>query len=262
VDVPERFSRRAERARELGKRPGAAADLLSFAAALFAAQARVATALAGAHVDRPLSGRLPGDVDRLLPLLPPFLRLVAGAAPEEMAAEASRRSGEESGAARERLLRWWERTGEDEDPLSRAFLRPYLELLSSEAVPLARPRRDGLCPACSGAPALSVRRADPESDAGRRFLVCGDCSGEWPFGRIRCPSCSEEDPAKLPTFQTETHPGVRIEACEACRRYLKSIDLTRDARPVPEVDDLLSVVLDLWAEEQGFARIEPGIAGL
>jgi FdhE protein len=55
---------------------------------------------------------------------------------------------------------------------------------------------------------------------------------------------------------------VRIEACESCRRYLKSIDLTLDARPLPEVDDLLSIVLDLWAEEQGYSRIEPGAAGL
>ena len=55
---------------------------------------------------------------------------------------------------------------------------------------------------------------------------------------------------------------MRIEACESCHRYLKSIDLTLDARPVPEVDDLVSVVLDLWAQEQGFTRIEPGIAGL
>jgi FdhE protein len=55
---------------------------------------------------------------------------------------------------------------------------------------------------------------------------------------------------------------VRIEACETCRRYMKSIDLTLDARPIPEVDDVLSISLDLWAADQGFTRIEPGIAGL
>jgi formate dehydrogenase maturation protein FdhE len=55
---------------------------------------------------------------------------------------------------------------------------------------------------------------------------------------------------------------VRVEACETCHRYVKSIDLSEDARPIPEVDDLVSLSMDLWAAEQGFTRIEPGLAGL
>jgi formate dehydrogenase maturation protein FdhE len=43
---------------------------------------------------------------------------------------------------------------------------------------------------------------------------------------------------------------------------VKSIDLTQDARPLPEVDDLVSISMDLWAVEQGFERLEPGLAGL
>jgi FdhE protein len=55
---------------------------------------------------------------------------------------------------------------------------------------------------------------------------------------------------------------VRIEACETCHRYVKSLDLSEDARPIPEVDDLASLSMDLWAAEQGFERIEPGLAGI
>ena len=55
---------------------------------------------------------------------------------------------------------------------------------------------------------------------------------------------------------------MRIEVCETCRRYVKSFDLSEDARPIPEVDDLLSLSLDLWAREQGYERIEPGLAGI
>ena len=80
--------------------------------------------------------------------------------------------------------------------------------------------------------------------------------------RIYCPACSEEDPAKLPVFRSDTYLTVRIEACESCRRYLKSIDLTQDNRPIPEVDDLLSLGMDLWALDEGFTRIEPGLAGV
>ena len=94
------------------------------------------------------------------------------------------------------------------------------------------------------------------------MLGCALCGGEWLFGRILCPSCSEGDPDKLPSFQNEKHKAVRIEACETCHRYVKSIDLSEDARPIPEVDDLVSLSMDLWAVEQGYTRIEPGLAGL
>jgi FdhE protein len=58
------------------------------------------------------------------------------------------------------------------------------------------------------------------------------------------------------------HKNVRIEACETCRRYVKSLDLTLDARPLPEVDDLVSLAMDLWASEEGWTRLEPGWAGI
>jgi formate dehydrogenase maturation protein FdhE len=263
VTVGEPFDRRALRAGELRSAAGSVASLLSFAAGLFSAQGRLATALASLHALQPLTGSLPDDVDRLLPLLSPFLSFAGKDAPEELAAEASRRSAEPAEAGRARLVTWWESGGAaTEDYLSRAFLRPYLEFLASERVAVTRPRLPGHCPVCGGPPVLSVRRADPESEAGRRFLVCAHCGGEWPFGRIRCPSCFEESPDRLPTFQAEKYSGVRIEACETCHRYLKSLDLTLDARPIPEVDDLATAVLDLWAQEEGFTRIEPGAGGL
>ena len=95
-----------------------------------------------------------------------------------------------------------------------------------------------------------------------RALGCSLCGGEWPVGRILCPACDEGDPAKLPSFQSPSYPAVRIEACETCRQYVKSIDLTVDGRAIPEVDDLVSLGMDLWAASQGFARIEPGLAGV
>ena len=109
-----------------------------------------------------------------------------------------------------------------------------------------------------------IAGGDPEREASgaARYLVCVLCGTEWLFNRIRCPSCLEENPAKLPSFQSDVHKGVRIEACETCKRYVKSIDLTLDARPMPEVDDLVSLAMDLWAMEQGFTRLEPGWAGI
>jgi FdhE protein len=80
--------------------------------------------------------------------------------------------------------------------------------------------------------------------------------------RIVCAACSADDPHKLPTYTSDAHPGARIEACDTCGRYVKVIDLSLDARGVPEVDDLASLALDLWAREQGLTRVEPGLAGI
>jgi FdhE protein len=55
---------------------------------------------------------------------------------------------------------------------------------------------------------------------------------------------------------------VRIEACDSCQRYIKSIDLTVDGLAIPEVDDLLSLSMDLWATDQGYERLEPSLAGV
>ena len=53
-----------------------------------------------------------------------------------------------------------------------------------------------------------------------------------------------------------------LEACETCQRYVKSVDLSLDGLAVPEVDELRSLSLDLWAVERGYVRLEPGLAGV
>ena len=95
-----------------------------------------------------------------------------------------------------------------------------------------------------------------------RTLICALCGYEWQSLRIKCPACGEEDPKKLPVFSAQERLGARVEACETCRGYVKSIDLTLDARQIPEIDDLATLALDLWAAEQGFERLEPGLAGV
>jgi len=256
------FGRRAARAAELAGVPGAATELLGFAAALFRAQDRLAAAVAALHLDQPLSGRFEADADRILPLLPSFLAALGAASPPDLAEEAARRRTEAGDVARGRLVQAWERETSTDDFLSRAFLRPYVATVSASGLDVGRRHLPGHCPRCGGAPMLSVRRAAAESEAVARHLLCGLCGEEWPYVRVKCPCCFEEDPGKLPSFQSERHPGVRVEACDTCRRYLKSIDLSVDGRPVPEVDDLASVSIDLWAQQEGYVRIEPGVAGM
>ena len=183
--------------------------------------------------------------------------------PEALREQARGRREDALETARTRLLVYWsgERSSR-EDYLSRAMLRPYVESLRLAAIAPARVHRRGQCPFCGGAPWIAVLRDGSAMEGARRTLGCALCGGEWTFPRILCPACFEENPQRLPYFSDERRRAVRLETCETCRRYVKSIDLSEDARPVPEVDDLASLALDLWAREQGFERIEPGLAGI
>jgi FdhE protein len=256
------FEKRGARAELLAGSSPSVAGPLVFAAKLFRLQGRLAAAVSARHGETPLSGSsrdLPGLVD----LLPPLLSFAASDGPPELAEVARARASDDVETAVARLRVYWEGEREAQgDYLTRAFLRPFAEVLVKSGVSLDRPRHEGHCPACGSAPIVSVRKDLEGSGGGARFLVCGLCATEWPFPRIRCASCQEQDPVKVPSFQSETQPGVRIEACETCRGYVKSLDLTLDARPLPEVDDLVSIAMDLWALEEGWTRLEPGWAGI
>jgi FdhE protein len=56
-------------------------------------------------------------------------------------------------------------------------------------------------------------------------------------------------------------PHLRIEGCESCKRYLIDVDLGRDARATPEVDELAALPLDLFAAERGLTKVTPNLMG-
>ncbi len=247
----ENFEQRGARAALLASQNDAAREPLQFAVALCNAQAACVSRLQPLN----LTGRLADDVDALLPIVMPLIRIVA-----ERSEEAEQRLDDDPATARTRLLVYW--NSDSNDYLSRALLQPHAAVLRTRNLTPDRVHSPGHCPFCGGAAWISARKSAPDAESGFRYLHCALCGLEWNFNRICCPSCNEGDPYKLPHFQSDVHSNVRIEACETCRRYVKSIDLTLDARPVPIVDDLLSLSMDLWAVEEGFARIEPGIAGI
>jgi FdhE protein len=117
-----------------------------------------------------------------------------------------------------------------------------------------------LCPFCGEKPVAAVLR--PEGDGAKRFLLCSLCFTEWEFRRLLCPHCGEEDKEKLPVYTAEEFPHVRVEACDTCKVYLKTVDLTKDGRAVPEVDELASVVLDVWASEHGYTKLQVNLFGM
>jgi hypothetical protein len=143
--------------------------------------------------------------------------------------------------------------------LARAYLQPYAEFIVSSMLPPNLPMTVCRCPRCNSLPLLGVLR--PEGDGGKRFLQCALCSQEWEFRRILCAFCGEEREDHLPVFVSEQLPHIRVESCQTCKRYLRSIDLTKDGNAVPLVDDLSAVPLGLWASEQGLRRIQSNLLG-
>jgi FdhE protein len=255
------FERRAARAVQLAEASEAAAAPLIFSAGLYRAQSALASVIAGSHTRRPLVGVPNDDLGEVVPDLRRLLRFAGEHAPAGLASIAGQRAREETVDLHARLRAFW--TGETRDDyLSRALLRPYVETLAGLNVRPDRTGPVGSCPFCGGLPWIASRRAGPEGAGAQRYLGCALCGGEWVANRVRCVACLEENPTKLLSYTSDRHPTVRIEACDGCRRYVKSLDLTLDGRLVPEVDDLVSIAMDLWARENGYSRIEPGLAGV
>jgi FdhE protein len=256
------FGARAARAEYLASEPSVDAEPLRFAALLYRAQGEAAAAIESLHRVRALAGDPAVDVATISAPLRSILRTLAHGAPPAVAASALARAEEDDRTFATRLDVYWKRDlASAEDGVSRSILRPYAETLRVLSVPLQRARTPGRCPACGGAAGIGRRRS-AENQGAVRTLLCALCGLEWATPRILCPCCAERDPKKLPSFTSERHPEVRIEACETCRRYVKTIDTTLDERILPEVDDLRSLALDLWARIEGLERLEPGIAGI
>ena len=91
-------------------------------------------------------------------------------------------------------------------------------------------------------------------EEGRRFLSCSGCFFKWPYKRLKCPYCGNEDPESLSYFTAGDGP-TRVGVCRKCSRYIKTRDSRKGNADVPlEVEDLATLHLDLLAAKEGFER--------
>jgi len=136
------------------------------------------------------------------------------------------------------------------DQLLVTGLKPFLARCA-EAI---GPRLDleqwhrGVCPMCGGEPELGIL----PSDGRGRQVACGRCGLRWPFDLGRCHACGNDDAARLVSFKSRDG-RYRLDACEACRRYLKSVDervVRRSA--MPSVDTIATLPLDAAAVNRGY----------
>lgn len=230
-----------------------------------------------ARTDRPEPGELPGWA--AAHAVPPVLAATVQYGPAPLAAAVT------DLPAVEHLAGWL--AGEELAPveryLARAALRGPLEAVDAGAACAADPSPRGgrHCPACGGWPQLSYRAgADDGLVSGPRHLSCARCGHGWAYTSNTCASCGETTGARRTMFAehrdgpvvgrgagTDTgdgaplFPHLRIETCDSCNRYLIDVDLGRDARAVPEVDELAAIPLDLFAAERGLRKVAPNLMG-
>jgi len=265
------YDARIRRAEKLIAEKSSASELLSFYKRIGSFQKTFVGQISDAGKQQPAvqqfgSLRESLDLTLLLPHFRNFLSLVEQNAPNALAAAAREIAAMPSDAWISLLTAYWELGGLFDQEIGafaqffpRAFLQPYAAYIAGRtAVPpvSATPR---VCPLCRGRALFGVLRV--EGDGGKRCMVCSFCGYEWEFRRILCPTCGEEEEKKLPVYVAEQFPHIRVEACETCKFFVRTIDLTKDGHAVPVVDDLGAIPLTLWAHEHGYSRLQPNLFG-
>ncbi len=113
----------------------------------------------------------------------------------------------------------------------------------------------GYCPICG-----SYTRTGYMSGEGRKLtLKCEVCGMEWPFQRLKCPFCGNEDEKKLGFYSLEDNK-FRLYVCEECGEYWKVVDEETAGKLIPrelypiwtfKLDDLAASLRSKAESEQG-----------
>ncbi|HXY53522.1 MAG TPA: formate dehydrogenase accessory protein FdhE [Nitrospirota bacterium] len=135
--------------------------------------------------------------------------------------------------------------------------KPYF-LGLREAVSLdKRVWEEGRCPVCSAQPSIAWIEGE-----GRRQISCSFCGTVGYHERIGCMICQNSEGPKQNVFVFQGESAFRLNTCDACRSYVKTIDAGMLSRIGPEVADLMSLPLDIVVQEKGFERRSPNPIGM
>jgi formate dehydrogenase accessory protein FdhE len=278
-----KWDRRIRRANELASSYPFAAEGLCYYARIATFQkelyGEIQKALADSpriSSDRPLRDEL--DFFLLLPKFPRFLSVIQKIAPAPLGKAAAALSQQGSVAWQRAIEDFWYRDSEliaaedveqdqffesapssSERALAWIFLQPYAEYLADHREVAAVDGTPSTCPLCGGRPAVGVLRS--EGDGAKKSLICMLCAHEWQFRRIYCPACGEEREPQMAFYSAPEIAHVRVDVCDTCHTYLKSIDLTKTGLAVAVVDELATIPLDLWAREHGYQKLQINLLG-
>jgi formate dehydrogenase accessory protein FdhE len=254
------------------------ARLATFQKSLFE---EIQKALAGSSKissDRPLRDEL--DLFLLLPRFPRFLSVIEQIAPVPLAQSAASLAQKGPAGWQHAIEDFWYRDPElaagivDDSELQSAngsaatdsdwllawmFLQPYAEYLADHRETAIVDGTPSTCPFCGRKPIVGVLRS--QGDGAKKSLICMLCAHEWVFRRIYCPACGEEREPQLAYYSAPEIAHVRVDVCNTCHTYLKSVDLTKTGLAVAVVDELATIPLDLWAREHGYDKLQMNLLG-
>ncbi len=101
------------------------------------------------------------------------------------------------------------------------------------------------CPVCGSVPVLSVFHKE-----GQRTIFCSNCWFNWDVERIFCVYCKNKDAETLSYFFDEDLKEYRVDKCDICNRYIKSIDLRKESKSIyPPLEVIATLHLDIKAKE-------------
>lgn len=106
------------------------------------------------------------------------------------------------------------------------------------------------CPVCGRLPVLAHLRKEKEGRA--RFLVCDGCQTEWPFARVGCVYCGNEDLTQMHILEPEGQSAMRLDVCDKCQSYIKTYN--EEGAENIYLQDWATIHLDLLAEEKGLHK--------
>lgn len=120
----------------------------------------------------------------------------------------------------------------------------------------------GQCPAC-GSPAMAGVIRHRGKYNGLRYLVCSLCACEWHVVRVKCIYCEQSKGLKYVSFEDDRHAAnqapLRAEICPGCNSYLKLLYLENDADAEALSADLISLMLDMRLDVEGYQRLAPNL---
>jgi len=75
--------------------------------------------------------------------------------------------------------------------------------------------------------------------------------------RMICPFCNNQEQESLHYFYAEGEDAYRIDLCDKCNQYIKTLDLRKMEESDPPLEDLATVHLDILASQKGYKRPVP-----
>jgi FdhE protein len=131
-------------------------------------------------------------------------------------------------------------------------LRPELEIIAKKYGEIVEKSgwEEGYCPICGKEPKIGEIR---EEEDGKRYLFCHQCGFKWYFQRIKCPFCGNDEQHSLAYFEVEGEERYRVDVCNKCRRYIKTVELPKSSEePNMDVEDIATLHLDMIAYDEGY----------